>query len=117
MNKQFIPYELELKLFELGLVITKDEALAIRAIDAPHNIPFLLKGDRLETIDDYYAVTWQQAFDFLVKKCNLDASKYSLEYTEKGWLLSSFNEVLQDFDTLLLNEEALKKLIELCQKK
>lgn len=132
MEKMFVPYELALELKELGF---KEECFGCYYQAIEHVArDYYKREDKVYnegspiyfTTGHYYKTekyskflvgvpTWEQAFNFLLKKCNLDDSKYSLEYTENGWLLSSFNEVCQDFD-VLLNEDALKKLIELSQK-
>ena len=114
MEKQFIPYELALKLKELGF----DEP-CIGAYNMSDGNKFMIatqlssynintgKNSDISIIEKVTAPLWQQAFQFLMT--DEIPEKYNLSFDVGGWtLFDSEKHIYYD------NEKALEKLIKLC---
>lgn len=124
MEKQFVPYELALKLKEIGFdedcfgyygepLIGKQERFSLRLDWTPESYPF---KNELHCL----APLWQQAFDWFRINKYLYADVYrtgkvfsaNIEYILMG---NSLCEVIEDVSYEEARLECLKKLIELCK--
>lgn len=68
MEKEFVPFELAVKLKELGFDLKPIQYFGVYKVSFPIEGYALVKCGIVETIDDVVAPLWQQAFDWFRKK-------------------------------------------------
>lgn len=128
MENQFVPYELAVKLKELGF---DEECLYVRQKDCPE---FLYTPTDYEDYPEsvYTEVLiplWQQAFDWFREKHDLhsvimlhsDSSSNNLLYAPMIDIMKPKHKAILDFDDYITHEKArekcLEKLIEIVSNK
>ena len=101
MKNPFIPYEMSVKLKELGFNEKCFDVYSdVKSVGMFRNSP----RDRTPKI------LWQQAFDFLIKRVLY--SEWHLYYEPSGWELKDVRN-----EKWYQNEKALQKLIEIVENK
>lgn len=133
MEEQFVPYELALKLKELGF---NEECFGIYDCreckiggyintiyysNPPYKLPTISEKEvkykeSLLFKNHILAPIWQQAFSFLFKKQNLFNTNFILEFDGFDFYLIYINEDTLEKTDIYRGEKALEKTIEIVER-
>jgi hypothetical protein len=123
MEKEFVPYELAVKLKELGFDLEPIDSFGVWCVDFPNEKAYLKKCGIIETIDDVIAPTYQQFFDGVREKYNYhyeiflsNEPPYSKFHYRIMQIGKYFTLSYDDFEGTYeeARQACLEKLIELC---
>lgn len=121
MQELFVPYELAVKLKELGFdeyclckYNASGDLVTIGCYSDSH--PIHLAVNQSDICEAHVlAPLYQQVFDWLCKRINLSTTSWSLEFTESGWDIIHVDKATYEIIDIFRNEAALNKLIKIVE--